>query len=130
MTFAVGDLSGGVKGQDSGDAGMAGQGQAGQTSRGLSVPGRQAGQPFGAVTTVTLAIQVAAQAATCARGQGQRPSLNVIRCQGRRVTCRLSVLQQVWIRGYCSQSLSFSSACLINGRVVTCSCWSRSAVFI
>jgi hypothetical protein len=32
--------------------------------------------------------------------------------------------QQVWARGYRSQSLSFSSACLINGRVVTCSCWS------
>ncbi len=38
--------------------------------------------------------------------------------------------QQVQARGYRSQSLSFSSACLINGRVVTCSCWSRSAVLI
>jgi hypothetical protein len=35
---------------------------------------------------------------------------------------------QVETRGYRSQSLSFSSACLINGRGVTCSCWSRSAV--
>jgi len=38
--------------------------------------------------------------------------------------------QQVSARGYRSQSLSFSSACLINGRGVTCSCWSRSAVLI
>jgi hypothetical protein len=38
--------------------------------------------------------------------------------------------QQVEARGYRSQSLSFSSACLINGRVVTCSCWSRSAVLL
>ena len=33
-------------------------------------------------------------------------------------------------RGYRSRSLPFSSACLINGRVVTCSCRSRSAVLI
>jgi hypothetical protein len=31
MTFAVGDLGGGVKAQGNGDAGMAGQGQSGQT---------------------------------------------------------------------------------------------------
>ena len=37
---------------------------------------------------------------------------------------------QVETRGYRRQSLPFSSACLINGRVVTCSCWSRSAVLI
>ena len=37
---------------------------------------------------------------------------------------------QVETRGYRSQSLPFSSACLINGRGVTCSCWSRSAVLI
>ena len=38
--------------------------------------------------------------------------------------------QRVQARGYRSQSLSLSSACLINGRGVTCSCWSRSAVLI
>jgi hypothetical protein len=38
--------------------------------------------------------------------------------------------QLVQTRGYRSQVLPFSSACLINGRVVTCSCWSRSAVLI
>jgi hypothetical protein len=43
---------------------------------------------------------------------------------------RLMEPQQVQARGYRSQSLPFSSACLINGRVVTCSCWSRSAVLI
>ena len=41
---------------------------------------------------------------------------------------RLMELQQVQARGYRRQS--FSSGCLINGRVVTCSCWSRSAVLI
>jgi hypothetical protein len=39
MTFAVGDLGGGVKAQGSGDAGMAGQAQADQTSQGWSAPG-------------------------------------------------------------------------------------------
>ena len=43
---------------------------------------------------------------------------------------RLVEPQLVQARGYRSQSLPFSSACLINGRVVTCSCWSRSAVLI
>jgi hypothetical protein len=57
----VGDLGGGVKAQDSGDAGTAGQGQAGQTGQGLSGPGRGPNSRSGAVTTVTLAIQVAAQ---------------------------------------------------------------------
>ena len=47
--------------QDSGDAGMADQGQAGQTSQGLLGPGREPNSRSGAVTTVTLAIQVAAQ---------------------------------------------------------------------
>jgi hypothetical protein len=61
MTFAAGDLGGGVKAQGSGDAGMAGQAQAGQTSQGLSAPGREPDSRPGAVTTVTLAIQVAAQ---------------------------------------------------------------------
>jgi hypothetical protein len=56
----VGDLGGGVKAQGSSDAGMAGQGQAGQTSQGL-FPGREPNGRSGAVTTVTLAIQVAAQ---------------------------------------------------------------------
>ena len=37
---------------------------------------------------------------------------------------------QVETRGYRRQFLPFSSACLINGRGVTCSCWSRSAVLI
>ena len=36
--------------------------------------------------------------------------------------------RQAQARGYRSQSLSYSSACLINGTVVTCSLWSRSAV--
>ncbi len=40
----------------------------------------------------------------------------------------LAKLQQAEARGYRSQSLSFSSACLINGKAVTRSCWSRSAV--
>ena len=43
---------------------------------------------------------------------------------------RLVEPQQVQARGYRSQFLLFSAACLINGRVVTCSCWSRSAVLI
>jgi len=57
----VGDLGGGVKAQGSGDAGTAGQAQAGQTSQGLFPPGREPNSRSGAVTTVTLAIQVAAQ---------------------------------------------------------------------
>jgi hypothetical protein len=61
MTVAVGDLGGGVKTQGSGDAGMAGQAQAGQASHGLFAPGREPNSCSGAVTTVTLAIQVAAQ---------------------------------------------------------------------
>ena len=36
--------------------------------------------------------------------------------------------QQVEAGGYRTQSLSSSSGCLISGRAVTCSCWSRSAV--
>ncbi len=63
-------------------------------------------------------------------GPGQHPSLNVIRSQDRRVACRLGVPQEVQAPGYRRQFLPFSSACLINGRVVTCSCWSRSAVLI
>ena len=59
----MGDLGGGVKAQGSGDAGTAGQGQAGQTSHGLFSPGREPNSRSGAVTTVTLAVQVAAQAA-------------------------------------------------------------------
>jgi hypothetical protein len=54
----VGDLGGGVKAQGGGDAGMAGQAQ---TSQGLFAPGREPNSRSGAVTTVTLAIQVAAQ---------------------------------------------------------------------
>jgi hypothetical protein len=50
-----------VKAQDSGDAGTAGQGQAGQTSQGLPAPGREPNSRSGAVTTVTLAIQVSAK---------------------------------------------------------------------
>ena len=60
-------------------------------------------------------------------GPGQCPSLSVIRSQDH-CTCRLCVPRQVQTCGYRSQSLSSSSGCLINGRVVTCSCWSRSAV--
>jgi hypothetical protein len=56
MTFAVGDLGGGVKAPGSGDAGMAGQAQAGQTSQGLFSPGREPNSRSGAVTTVALAI--------------------------------------------------------------------------
>jgi hypothetical protein len=44
--------------------------------------------------------------------------------------CGLAEPRQVQARGYRSQFLPFSSACLINGRVVTCSCRSRSAVLI
>jgi len=36
--FAVGGLGGGVKAQGSGDTGMVGQGQAGQTNRALVLP--------------------------------------------------------------------------------------------
>ena len=68
MTFAAGDLGGGVKAQGSGDAGLAGQGQAGQTSRGLFAPGREPNSRSGAVTAVALAIQVAAQIGGAARG--------------------------------------------------------------
>jgi hypothetical protein len=50
-----------VKAQGSGDADMAGQGQGGQTSQGLFPPGREPNSQSGAVTTVTLAVQVAAQ---------------------------------------------------------------------
>jgi hypothetical protein len=57
----VGDLGGSVKAPGSGDAGMAGQAQAGQTSQGLFSPGREPNSRSGAVTTSTLAIQVAAQ---------------------------------------------------------------------
>jgi hypothetical protein len=51
----VGDLGGGVKAQGSGDAGLAGQAQAGQTSHGLFALGREPNSRSGAVTTVTLA---------------------------------------------------------------------------
>jgi hypothetical protein len=61
MTLAAGDLGGGVTAQGSGDAGLVGQAQAGQTSQGLFAPGREPDSRSGAVTTVTLAIQVAAQ---------------------------------------------------------------------
>ena len=57
----MGDLGGGVKPPGSGDAGMAGQAQAGQPSHGLSAPGREPDSHPGAVTTLTLAIQAAAQ---------------------------------------------------------------------
>jgi hypothetical protein len=52
------ERSGRREAQGSGDAGMAGQGQ---TSQGLFAPGRERNSRSGAVTTVTLAIQVAAQ---------------------------------------------------------------------
>jgi hypothetical protein len=55
--FAVGDLGGSVKAPGSGDAGTAGQAQAGQTSQGLFSPGREPNGRSGVVTTVTLAIQ-------------------------------------------------------------------------
>jgi Pyridoxine 5'-phosphate oxidase C-terminal dimerisation region len=45
-----------VKAQGSGDAGMADQGQAGQTSQGLFAPGREPNSRSGAVTTVTLVL--------------------------------------------------------------------------
>jgi hypothetical protein len=53
----VGDLGGGMKTPGSSDAGMVGQGQ---TSQGLFA-GREPNSRSGAVTTSTLAIQVAAQ---------------------------------------------------------------------
>jgi hypothetical protein len=61
MTFAAGDPGGGVNPPGIGDAGLAGQAQAGHTSQGLFAPGREPGSRPGAVTAVTLAIQVAAQ---------------------------------------------------------------------
>jgi hypothetical protein len=66
MTFAAGDLGGGVKAPGSGDAGTAGHAQAGRTSQGLFSPGREPNSRSGAVTTSTLAIQVAAQIGGCA----------------------------------------------------------------
>jgi hypothetical protein len=57
----VGDLGGGVKAPGSGDAGTAGHAQAGRTSQGLFSPGREPNSRSGAVTTSTLAIQVATQ---------------------------------------------------------------------
>jgi hypothetical protein len=63
----VDDLGGGVKAQSSGDVSMAGQAQAGQTSQGLFAPGREPNSRSGAATTVTLAIQVAAQIAAARR---------------------------------------------------------------
>ena len=48
----------------------------------------------------------------------------------RQWACRPGRPQEVWTCGYRRQSLSLSSGCLINGRVVACSCWSRSAVLI
>jgi hypothetical protein len=48
MTFAVGDLGGGVKAQGSGDAGVAGQAQAGQTNQGLFASGREPNSRLGA----------------------------------------------------------------------------------
>jgi hypothetical protein len=78
----VGDLGGGVKPPGSGDAGTAGQAQTGQTSQGLFPPGREPNSRSGAVTTVTLAIQVAAQAAIRAAVVDWRHSLNVIGSRG------------------------------------------------
>ena len=57
--------------QGSGDAGTAGQAQAGQTSQGLFAPGREPNSRPGAVTTVTLAIQVAAQADIACRATAE-----------------------------------------------------------
>jgi hypothetical protein len=62
----VGDLGGGVKAQGSGDAGMGGQAQACQTSK-ACCPRREPNSRSGAITTVTLAIQVAAQIGGSAR---------------------------------------------------------------
>ena len=61
MIVRSGDLGGGVKAPGSGDAGTAGQAQAGQPSQGLFAPGHEPNSRSGAVTTLTLAIQVAAQ---------------------------------------------------------------------
>ena len=84
-----------MKAQGSGDAGMAGQGQAGQTSHGLSAPGREPNSRPGAVTTVTLAFQVAAQigyvrvskAARITEGYlyrpGCRPVMAAVSCRAR-----------------------------------------------
>jgi hypothetical protein len=81
MTFAVGDLGGGVKAQGSGDTDMAGQAQASQTSQGLSAPGREPNSRSGAVTTVTLAIQVAAQIGRISRdSRHRRLSQSVTAC--------------------------------------------------
>jgi hypothetical protein len=67
MIVRSGDLGGGVKPPGSGDAGMAGQAQAGQTSKACLPPGREPNSRSGAVTTITLAIQVAAQIGGSAR---------------------------------------------------------------
>jgi hypothetical protein len=68
----VGDLGAGVQAPGSGDAGMAGQGQAGQTSQGLFLPGREPNSRSGAVTTLTLAIQLAAQIGSMRAGANRR----------------------------------------------------------
>jgi hypothetical protein len=61
MTFAVGDLGGGVKPQGSAMPAWSAKRKLGQPSQGLLAPGRESNSRSGAVTTVTLAIQVAAQ---------------------------------------------------------------------
>jgi hypothetical protein len=60
MIVAGGDLGGGVKAQGSGDAGMAAKRKLVKLAR-LVAPGREPNSRSGAVMTVTLAIQVAAQ---------------------------------------------------------------------
>ena len=60
MTFAVGDRGGGVNPSGSGDADMAGKRKLVKLAK-ACLPRPRAGQPFGPATTVTLAIQVAAQ---------------------------------------------------------------------
>ena len=93
---------------------MAGQGQAGQ---GLFPPGREPNSRSGAVTTVTLAIQVAAQigyvrvskAARITEGylyrQGCRPVMAAVSCRARAEhlglagSCRRDLLMGVQIAG-------------------------------
>ena len=60
MLVCRGDPGGGVKAQGS-DVPARPANKAGQTSQGLFAPGREPNSRSGAVTTVTLAIQVAAQ---------------------------------------------------------------------
>ena len=69
----MGDLGGGVNAPGSGDAGMAGQHKLVKLAKACFPPGREPNSRSGAVTTVTLAIQIAAQIGGSASVLSDRP---------------------------------------------------------